>query len=152
VRAVAANLMGATNGFFTKGNVSFATFLTLITQGVHAEDPDPAPLAFPMPWQTFRNMKLEDLEAIYTYLNTIATQYGTPTLIGNADKLIPSPTIFCDATHTCPVGTCSAATGECLAAPCATATVRDDCSACQTCSAANGGTCQVPAAGPPCSY
>lgn len=152
VRAASANLTGEVHGFFNLPGVSFATFLTLITQGVHAEDAVPTPLAFPMPWQTFRNMQLADLEAIYTYMSAVATQYGATTLTGVKDKVIPAPALFCDATHACPVGTCSGATGECLVSPCATATVTTDCGTCQTCSMANGGTCQAPGAGPPCSY
>jgi hypothetical protein len=107
-----------------------------------------------MPWQTFSNMQLADLEAIYTYMNAVATQYGVTTLNGAADKLIPTPALYCDATHACAVGTCSSTTvaGECLDSPCATATVTTNCNVCQTCSATTGGTCQVPAAGPSCSY
>jgi hypothetical protein len=152
VRAASANLTGEVHGFFNLPNVTFATFLALITQGVHAEDMVPTPLAFPMPWQTFRNMQLADLEAIYTYMNAVARQYGATTLTGVKDKIIPAPALFCDATHACVVGTCSAATGECLDSPCATATVTTDCATCQTCSASTGGTCQAPGAGPPCGY
>ena len=154
VRAASADLTGKTNGFFNNPVVTFATFLTLITEGIHAEDPVPTPLAFPMPWQTFNNMQLADLEAIYTYMNAAATQYGATTLTGAADKIIPSPALYCDTTHACAVGTCSSTTvaGECLDSPCATATVTTNCTVCQTCSATTGGTCQVPAAGPPCSY
>lgn len=152
VRAASANLTGEQHGFFNLPQVSFGTFLALITQGVHAEDPDPAPLAFPMPWQAFRHMQLGDLEAIYTYMHTVAVQYGKTTLTGTKDKVIPAPALYCDSTHACPVGTCSGAIGECLAATCGTASVTTDCAACQTCSAASSGVCQAPSAGPPCSY
>jgi mono/diheme cytochrome c family protein len=147
VRAASANLEGATHGFFQKPNVDFRVFLTLITEGIHAEDPKPAPLATPMPWPFFRNMTIDDLEAIYTYMNRVATQYGT-TLTGTADKVVPDPAIYCDATTPCPTGmTCSATSagmpGECLSQICTQATVASDCAVCQTCSAATGGTCQA---------
>jgi mono/diheme cytochrome c family protein len=155
VRSVSANLTGKDNGFFNNPDVTFATFLTLITQGIHAEDPQPAPVAYPMPWQTFRNMQLADLQAIYEYLDVVATQYGTTTLTGAADKIIPNPALYCDSTHACPAGTgtCSSSTapGECLATACTIATVDTTCAACEQCSAATSGTCEVPAPGP-CSY
>jgi hypothetical protein len=145
VRAAAANLQGKTNGFFNKPNVQFDTFLTLITQGIHAEDvtPDsgpPAHVAFPMPWQTFHNMALSDLEAIYVYMNQVAVQYGSTHLMGAADKNLPMPALYCDSMVPCPTGmTCSSSTaaGECLAASCAGDA---DCGACQKCTA---GACQA---------
>ncbi len=155
VRAVSADLTGQTNGFFNNPVVTFETFLTLITQGIHAEDPHPARVAFPMPWQVFSQMQLGDLQAIYEYLNRVAVMYGQTRLTGAADKNIPNPALYCDATHACATGTCSSETGpgECLASPCTTATVDDVCTACETCSAATAGTCEPPAAGgPTCSY
>ena len=149
VRAASANLEGKTNGFFNKPNVQFDTFLTLITQGVHAEDVTtdsgpPMSLAFPMPWQTFHNMTLSDLESIFVYMSEVARQYGSTSLTGTADKLIADPAIYCDMTAACPAGmTCSAAAGgECLANSCAS---NADCAVCQTCSASDGGSgsCQA---------
>jgi hypothetical protein len=148
VRAASANLEGKTNGFFNFPQVGFSVFLTDITEGVHAEDPHPEPLAFPMPWQTFRNMQLTDLQAIYEFLSQVGAQYGTTTLTGAADKVIPNPALYCDTMNACPPGsTCSSTTGagECLSQTCTTATVLTDCAVCQTCSAATGGTCQAPA-------
>jgi hypothetical protein len=138
VETASADLIGQNNGFFNKGNVSFETFLTLITQGIHAEDAVPRPLAFPMPWQEFRNMTLADLQAIYTYMSTVATQYGKTTMQGAADKVIPDPSLYCDTTSStvpaCPTGMhCSSTTGagQCLlTAACAGPT---DCAACQQC-------------------
>jgi hypothetical protein len=150
---VSANLTGKTNGFFNNPVVTFDTFLTLITQGIHAEDPQREPVAFPMPWRAFSMMQLGDLQAIYVYLNEVAVKYGQTHLTGTADKLIPNPALYCDPTHACASGTtCSSGTaGECLAAPCTVAMVDDDCAACESCSA--GGACEAPAAsGPPCSY
>ncbi len=65
---VSANLIGQTNGFFNKPGVTFSTFLTLVTQGYHAEDNTDAshgaPVAVPMPVDAYKNMMLGDLEAI----------------------------------------------------------------------------------------
>ncbi|MGH7439385.1 MAG: hypothetical protein ACRENE_27165 [Polyangiaceae bacterium] len=145
VRSASANLVGAT-GFFNAGNVNFATFETLITEGVHAEDPAPQRrVAFPMPWTDFKNLTLGDLEALYTYMHTVATVYGKT---GEADKSIPNPAIYCDSTNTCPTGyLCSStAGGECLHQTCTGNTVVADCAVCQTCSAAGTATgqCQTP--------
>jgi len=140
VRAASANLQGSSKGFFTEPTMQFSTFLTLITQGVHADDPPPqAPLAFPMPWQTFSHMQLGDLEAIYTYMSAVAAQYGKTALTGAADKTIPAPALYCDTKVACPTGMkCSSASaaGECLAPTC----VKDtDCAVCQTCGGASTG-------------
>jgi len=126
--------------------MEFSTFLTLITQGIHADDPQPqAPLAFPMPWQTFSHMQLGDLEAIYVYMNAVATQYGKTALTGAADKTLPMPELYCDTKVACPTGmkcSSSSAAGECLAPTC----VKDtDCAVCQTCGGASTG-CQAMAA------
>ena len=146
VRAASADLQGKTNGFFNKPNVQFDTFLTLITQGIHAEDimPDAGPpmrLAFPMPWRAFNKMTLSDLQAVYVYMSQVAAQYGSLQLkSATADKMIPMPALYCDTSTPCPSGmTCSSSTmaGECLANTCMTV---GDCSACQLCSASGGGT------------
>jgi hypothetical protein len=143
-QAASANLIGATRGFFN--NASFATFLTAITQGIHAESPSKAPLAFPMPWQSFSHMQSADLQAIYVYMSTVASQYGK-TLTGSADKVIPPPALYCDTTNSvikaCPPGTtCSSTTGpgECLAQ--ATCMGVGDCAACQQC--VNGACATLP--------
>src|SRR5258708_398738 len=98
--AVTANLVGPTHGFFNNPNVTFSTFLTLITQGYHAEDNADGsmgrPVAVPMPVGAFRNMQLGDLEAIYFYLNQVATSTKMKTLLaGTPDKVLPDPSTFC---------------------------------------------------------
>jgi hypothetical protein len=146
VRAASANLQGMANGFFNQPTVTsggFSVFLTLITQGIHAEDirPDagpPAPVAFPMPWQVFRNMTLADLQSVDAYMALVAQRYGFTTLTGATDKVIRNPALYCDATMMCPPGLqCSSTTaaGECEP-PCA---VDGDCAVCQTCAT---GRCQ----------
>jgi hypothetical protein len=151
VRAASANLEGLNNGFFNKSSVTFQTFLTLITQGIHAEDvtPDsgpPAQLAYPMPWGVFRHMTLSDLESVYVFLKQVASTYGSTSLVNGADggaqldKSLPAPALYCapagDAgpAIACPAPMmCSSTTapGECVAA-CATTA---DCAVCQTCTA-----------------
>jgi hypothetical protein len=148
VRSASANLEGAMNGFFNKSNVDFSTFMTLITEGIHAEDPMPKPVAFPMPWPYLKNMSLADMEAVFTYMSTVATDYGKPTLTGASDKIIPDPTLYCDTTTPCPTGMACSATvagvpGECLSQTCTQATVTSDCAVCQTCSGTTAGTCQA---------
>jgi hypothetical protein len=146
-RSASADLIGKTNGFFNNPTVDFGTFEKLITEGVHAEDPAPEQrVAFPMPWNFLKNMTLDDMEAVYTYINQVSLQYGQVVQVGAADKLIPNPAIYCDPTNLCPMGsTCSSsnAPGECLNQTCTTATVLNDCAICQTCSAATGGACQT---------
>ena len=150
VRSAAANLIGPTNGFFNKATGGFATFLALITEGVHAEDPTPAPVAFPMPWPIFRRMTLSDLQAIYVFMHTVATQYGPTLADPTLDKVVPSAAVYCDATNPCSTGfACSASSGpgECLNQTCTPATVLNDCAVCQSCSA---GKCVAPAATDAC--
>jgi hypothetical protein len=150
VRAASANLIGVTNGFFNKPNVDFSVFLTLITHGIHAEDPMPMPVAWPMPWPVFRHMQLSDLQSIYVFMNAVAVQYGQPTITAMLDRVVPSAAIYCDAMNACPMGfACSSASaaGECLAQMCTVATVLNDCAVCQTCTA---GKCTPPAPGDPC--
>ncbi len=97
-----------------------------------------------MPWDKFRHMTLTDLEAVFTYMRTVAAQYGASV----PDKQVPDPARFCSPGVACPSGsTCSSSTGqgECLSATCSTLA---DCAICQTCSATDGGTgsCQAPSA------
>jgi mono/diheme cytochrome c family protein len=142
VRSASANLVGPANGFFNKPSMSFSTFLTLITQGVHAEDPMPKPVAWPMPWPVFKHMTLSDLQSIYVFVSAVAVQFGQPTLAGALDKVVPDPALYCDATNGCPMGfACSSTNGECLAQTCTAATVLTDCAVCQTCT---GGKCTAP--------
>jgi hypothetical protein len=149
VRSASADLQGSTHGFFNKPGVDFETFLTVLSQGIHAEAiPTDGgavrPIVPPMPWNVFHNMELSDIQAVYTYMSQVAaytkTAYTTPT----ADKVIPAPALYCDGSKTpagCAAGyTCSSSTGpgECTGNAC---TVATDCAVCQTCTA--GGTCAV---------
>jgi hypothetical protein len=141
VRAASADLIGATNGFFQSQNADFPTFEELITQGIHAEDPNPQrPVSWPMPWDKLRYMTLEDMQAVYTYMFQVATQYGS---IHTPDRVIPDPARFCAPGTSCPSGyACSSTTGpgECLNQTCTTGTVLTACAVCQTCAS---GHCAV---------
>jgi hypothetical protein len=141
VRSASANLEGQSHGFFNNPTVTFETFLAVLSQGVHAEvTAGPQhPIAPPMPWNVFHNMQLGDIQAIYTYLSAVATQYGKTGLTGANDKIVPAPALYCDGSKTpsgCPAGkTCSspAGPGECAGNACTAATVTTDCAVCQTC-------------------
>jgi hypothetical protein len=136
VRSAAADLVGASHGFFSNPAVGYSTFLTLITEGVHAEDPTPEPLAYPMPWQFYKNMTSDDLQAIYVYLSTVAAKGG---LSLEGDAVIPAPAVYCSSDTPCPSSsTCNGATSECLAqGSCLTDL---DCAVCQQCVGASPGT------------
>jgi hypothetical protein len=145
VRATSQNLIGQAHGFFQ--TATFSTFLADITEGVHAEDPANEagalpPLAWPMPWTEFRNMGVDDLEAIFTYMNWLAMK-GAVT--GN-DILQQPPARWCATTNDCqPSESCASAAGdagvspnECYGGPCS---ADSDCGTCQTCT---GNVCTLP--------
>jgi hypothetical protein len=134
-RSMSANLVGKTNGFFNQPGVTFQVFLQTITMGVHGDElggATPArPLAFPMPYRTFRNLTLGDLEAIYTYMHHVAT---TASFTGAGVDHVTLPAArYCAANADC-TGlneTCDTTAKECVGRTCATAS---DCDVCQKCS------------------
>ncbi len=145
VRSTSANLIGKSNGFFNGPNISFQVFLAAMEQGNHADDAVDGgvarPLAWPMPWTEFRNMGVDDLEAVYTYLRYVAT--NAPMGTGDQDAQLAAR--YCTAANNCNAGeTCNTATNECVGAPC---TVDGDCDTCQTCTS---GACAAPAANSAC--
>jgi hypothetical protein len=151
VRSQTQNLVGANYGFFK--NASFAQFMTTILQGVHgdevpADGAAPLQLGWPMPWQHMRQMNAGDLEAIYTYLSTVARSAQAPA----ADVPTQNPARYCAkdgdclAGETCNVGTdASPGTNECYGRSC---TSDAQCDACQTCNGSN--VCAVPASDSGC--
>jgi hypothetical protein len=155
VRSTTANLVGATNGFFAQPGTTFSVFLATITEGVHADEISadagpPRPLAFPMPYKFFRNMALDDLEALYTYLRWIATAPGAQT--GPADVLQQEAARYCAKDADCNTAagescfmTDAGTGGECVGHTCSQDA---DCDTCQTCSASN--KCVAPAANSAC--
>lgn len=135
-RTMASNLTGATHGY----DESFSEFVATITQGVRADEPGQPPLGWPMPWFVYRNMTLEDLEAVYVYITTV------PRRTGVNDKVTQPIARYCSEDAGCagPGETCEQATNECVGAACV-----DDvtCGACQTCGAL---TCDAPGADSAC--
>jgi hypothetical protein len=135
-RSMSHNLLGKLNGFFNETGMNFNLFHEIIATGTHVDDTPAAPLAWPMPFDHFRNMETEDLVSLYTYLSTLAKNEGT-TPAAN-DKLTQGAAIWCDATHACPSGagyTChiNATFGnECVGNSCADSS---ECGACQHCDA-----------------
>jgi hypothetical protein len=123
-------------------------FQAIIATGTHADDPGSPPLAWPMPWDHFRNMTNYDLAAVYQYL-TFTAQNEAPT--GTNDKATQHAAIYCDGTHACPTGlnfTChmDAANpqvegNQCVGNVC---TTDADCGACQHCTGAGPKACTAP--------
>ncbi|HVY45867.1 MAG TPA: hypothetical protein VHB21_08315 [Minicystis sp.] len=139
-RSMSADLIGANNGFYDP----FFSFLELIQEGKHVEDPGQPPLAWPMPWPTFRNMTLDDLESIYVYIETV------PRISGPEDKQTQMAVMSCMQPSDCPSGqTCDTTQNECHGQGCTAATEAMDCGACQTCDAGTN-TCDVADEGGAC--
>src|SRR5439155_23860679 len=117
---------GATHGFLDEAGTTFAVFQSIITEGKHVDDTPRTPLAFPMPWQTYRNMLPEDLASVYTYISHV------PKRTGANDKVTQHAARFCtpgDAGISClPGETCT--NGECIGGGCASV---EECGACQPC-------------------
>jgi hypothetical protein len=148
-RSMSHNLLGKSHGFFNEPLMTFSLFREIITTGVHVDDNPQRPLAWPMPYDHFRNMTEDDLVALYTYLSVEATAEPRvdvgPTI---NDKVTQGPAIWCDSTHACPTlptgYTChmDATLGnECVGNSC-----QDDseCGACQHCTGTTTKTCTAP--------
>jgi hypothetical protein len=136
---MSADLIGETNGFFNEPLVDFALFLGVITEGLHLDDQNPKPLAWPMPFDHLRRMTLYDLESVYVYVKSLAS--SSPRLGGN-DKLTQMAARFCTMDKDCNTAggeSCSSATNECIGTAC----IADNmCGACQSCVR---GRCGAPA-------
>jgi hypothetical protein len=151
VRSTSANLTGQNHGLFNRPDISFQMFLTIMTEGIHAEDAVdggvPTPIAFPMPWTEFRHMGVDDLEALYTYLRWVAQ--NAP-VTGAADVIQQSVARYCTSASMCAPGeTCNMGTSECVGRPCTTITTTPspECDTCQTCT---GNVCTAPGMADPC--
>jgi hypothetical protein len=139
VRSMSADLVGKTQGSIATGLIGFPQFVGLLTSGEHVEDPMPTPVAYPMPWPHLKNLTLDDMESIYTFLTNV------PQPTGANDKTTQPPARYCAMASDCLTGeTCNVATNECVGGACAGA---GDCGACQTCTA---GKCAAPAAASAC--
>jgi hypothetical protein len=155
VRTMSADLTGQNNGFLQQPEDTFGRFLATIESGTHADESvhgDPArALGWPMPWQDFRNMTMDDLEALYTYLKAL------PHLGGAADKDTSDYARYCQAATDCAAGeVCTA--NECAGASCgpddddagedgSLIDTSDVCNACQRCQSSR---CAAPDAKDPC--
>ena len=99
-----------------------------------------------MPANHYKNMTVGDLEAVYTYVKTLA-QNANITGASN-DKITQDAARYCttatQATDCASGETCNAATSECVGATC---NKDSDCDACQTCAS---GHCAAPAASSTC--
>jgi hypothetical protein len=131
-RSMSADLTGATNGFFAEEHTTFALFQSIIMEGKHVDDSPPAPLAPPMPWQTFRNMLPDDLASVYEYVSHV------PKRTAANDKLTQPPSRFCGpadagAPQCAPGETCT--NGECTGGGCSN---NEQCGACQPCAPPGG--------------
>ncbi len=148
VRSMSTDLTGATHGFFMgEGGPApdFLTFEGIITTGTHVDDADPPLLAAPMPWQHYRDLTLEDLAAVYTYLTQAAIAAN---FTGAADKLTRDASYYCAANgdcdqaggETCDTDNTSPTFHECVGRACA---ADADCAVCQTCNGTTN-TCGGP--------
>jgi len=135
-----ADLTGKTHGFLNESGTSFELFLGILSAGEKIDETPMKPLAWPMPWDSFRNMTPQDLESIWTYLKTLPAIASTSA--DAADKATQGFAMYCAQTSDCMTGqTCNVATNECIGSTC---TTDADCGACQKCTA--GGACAAPAA------
>ena len=146
-RSMSADLIGETNGFFNETGMNYELFREIITTGLHVDDTPPRPLAWPMPYDHFRNMTEDDLASLYTYVMALA---NTQPRTNANDKATQPAAIWCDDTHACPTGagfTCHKGSGtpnlgnECVGNVCATDA---DCGACQHCTGTTTKTCTAP--------
>ena len=141
-RSMSADLIGGNNGFFQSAD--YALFDQLISDGAHIDDPNPMPLAWPMPWFRFRELTLSDLTAIYTYIAELAAQRPRT---GSNDKLTQGAAYYCGGNSDCDTAngeTCDATAHECIGRTC---TADHECPACDTCT---GGHCAAPASNSTC--
>jgi hypothetical protein len=148
VRSMTADLTGASKGFFAGGASApdFFTFEAILDYGAHIDDAKPMPLAWPMPWQHFRNMTLDDLQAVYTYIKSV--QQVLPRGTAN-DKATQPAAYYCAANSDCDAAnaeTCNTTAHECVGGNCV---VDADCPACDLCNVSTG-HCTAPAASSTC--
>jgi len=142
-RSMAADLTGKTHGFLSEPDATFSLFLGLMSTGRHIDETPARPIAWPMPWDAFRNLTLSDSEAVWNYLKSLPLIASTST--DAADKQTQDTAVYCGKDSDCPTGqTCNTASNECVGASC---TVDTDCAACQKCAAS---ACAAPAADDSC--
>jgi mono/diheme cytochrome c family protein len=144
-RTLTANLMGATNGAFSRF-MSYEDFRKVIYEGKVTHNGVTRDLAFPMVFtaEGLRKGNEDDIKAIYTYLKAQVR------LTGAGDKKIQEPARWCAADTDCKASageTCDPTTKECVGAAC---TSDASCDACQTCSTTTS-KCVAPTASSTCA-
>lgn len=146
VRSMTADLVGKTHGFFGEATADFTTFEGILQTGSHVDDTPATPLAAPMPWQFYRNLTLDDLAAVYTYLQEVqagVVDGSVPTITD--DTIAQEASFYCTmdtdcdqaAGETCDLTATDTTYHECIGRAC---NVSTDCRVCQVCSG-TGGTC-----------
>ena len=134
-RTMAANLIGASEGFFFEPGTDYALFQQIIATASHADETPPRPLGFPMPAENFANLLDDDLRAVFGYVAHLPANT-------TSDFARQDYARWCMAAGDCRAAeTCHedlAVGNECVGAACR---VDADCDACQTC---DGGTCAAP--------
>ncbi|MFO0750443.1 MAG: hypothetical protein U1F43_32950 [Myxococcota bacterium] len=103
VRSMSGNIAGEDFGF----RDSFAVFVETLVTGMSFTNHDMGPhvLGFPMPADVYRNMTIEDKEAVYTYL-WIIQDFG---LVPN-DSPHQMPARYCATVDDCEAGESAAVT------------------------------------------
>ncbi len=138
-----ANLVGAANGFFAGApGPDFATFSGILSTGLHIDDTDAMPLAYPMPWRHIRELTLSDQAAVYTFLQAVQAA-GSVTGNDKADVMADyycTGDANCSAGSTCDLTTTNATYHHCVGMTCST---NADCPACQTCDTTTTHTCNA---------
>ncbi len=143
-RTMSADLLGENAGF----DAPFSVFVDTLVSGTSVDDEEPHALGFPMPWDTFRNMTLDDKLAVYVYLSTLQ---NAGLITGDVEHQPPArycddgviATGFCTADESCVFDDIAENTGvgTCALGPCLVAA---DCGACQACADVGAGlACQV---------
>ena len=125
---MSADLVGASNGFFGEGTANFVTFEGIIQTGTHVDDDPAMPLASPMPWQHLRDLTVEDLEAMFTYLDVVQSEQPSEL---TTDKATQDASYYCTDNTMCDSDeTCDTTAHECIGRLCGS---DSDCRVCQTC-------------------
>lgn len=134
-RVQAANLVGAHNGWSNTADLD--TFLQIIKQGTHVDQPTNQPIGFPMPTQYYKNMVQSDLEAIFTYMTRVARTT-------NNDNRTQVTARYCDDDSQCTFDGehCDTDANECVGTSCTGTGYALECGACQSCVS---GACTAPA-------
>lgn len=147
-RTMSANLIGK-SGYFNEPKTTYLSFASIIDSMSHVDDNPPLPLGWPMPADHFRQLPVDDLLAIYTYMKVLAEDYDHT---GQGDKSTQGQARYCTSATDCQPGeNCfvdssadKTVNSQCVGGACAD---DSECGACQKCV---GKVCQQPAASDAC--